>query len=45
MIKYSRFLKPEKKQLLFGNYTNHKIKQVVGISFEKYCREYIKSIM
>ena len=45
MIKYSRFLKPEKKQLLFGNYINHRIKQVVGISFEIYCKEYIKSIM
>ena len=45
MIKYSRFLKPEKKQILFGNYINHRIKQVVGISFEKYCREYIKSLL
>ena len=45
MIKYSKFLKPEKKQILFGNYINHRINQVVGISFEKYCKEYIKSIM
>ncbi len=45
MIKYSKFLKPEKKKLLFGNYINHRIKQVVNISFEKYCKEYIKSII
>ena len=45
MIKYNRLLKKEKRQLLYGNYINHRIKQVVNISFEVYCKEYIKSLI
>jgi hypothetical protein len=45
MIKYSRLIKKEKKKLLYGNFINHNIKEVVGISFEKYCKEYIKALV
>ena len=45
MIKYSRLIKKQKKQFLYGNYINHKIKEVVGISFEIYCKEYIKALI
>ena len=45
MIKYSKLIKKEKKQFLYGNYINHNIKQVVCITFEKYCKEYIKALI
>jgi hypothetical protein len=45
MIKYSTLIKEEKKMFLYGIYINHKIKKVVGISFEKYCKEYIKALL
>ena len=45
MKKYNRLLKKEKRELLYGYYINHRIKEVVGISFEVYCKEYIKSLI